>query len=213
MKFMQKRIKSNGKSRQKDVLIAEMRQKLDLSQAVFAAILGVPRTLLTMAESKERQLPARAGELVTKMYAQFMELETGIQANYRSLETRLILNDLYKSEIPAMKAREKECRLKITRLSEELQEMKQREKDAENSIIVCTTFLRQTEEKGVKDAATGMQLKGWNLFKEAAYHRLTSCWAPAQVKLQAKIEALRAEARTLRRTRLTIMREHHPFKK
>jgi DNA-binding XRE family transcriptional regulator len=122
MKFMQKRTKSNGKSRQKDVLIAEMRQKLDLSQAVFAAILGVPRTLLTMAESKERQLPARAGELVTKMYAQFMELETGIQANYRSLETRLILNDLYKSEIPAMKAREKECRLKITRLSEELQE-------------------------------------------------------------------------------------------
>jgi DNA-binding XRE family transcriptional regulator len=210
---MQKNRKSPGKQGSKDLIITGVREKLGISQGEFAAILGVSRTLMAMAEGKERNLPQPASSIVTKMAVLFFELEKGIKANYRSLETRLLLNDIYKTEIPLMKAREKECRLEVKRLAEELEGMRQREKNAENAIIVYTTILNELREKEDRDAGRERQIYGFELFKQRPYDQLTGCWAPAQVKLQAKIEALRAEARTLRRTRLTIMREHHPFKK
>ncbi len=210
---MQKSRKIRGKWGLKDLMMTEIREKLGLSQAEFAAILGVSRPLLALVEAKERNLPQPASSMATKMSLLFFELENGSMANYRSLETRLLLNDLYKTEIPLMKAREKECRFKIKRLAEELEGMKQQARNAENAIIVYTTQLEAHREKEDKDAATERQINGLNLFKQRAYDQLTGCWAPAQVSLHSKIEALRAEARILRRTRLMIMREHHPFKK
>ncbi len=210
---MQKNRKFPGKWRSKDLIIIGIREKLGISQGEFAAILGVSRALIAMAERKDRNLPQPARSMVTKMTVLFFELEKGIRANYRSLETRLLLNDLYKTEIPFMKAREKECRLEVKRLAEELEGMKQRERNAEDAIIVYTTLLQALREQGETDAATARQIEGLDLFKQRAYQQLTGCWAPAQVSLLSKIEALRAEARTLRRTRLKIMREHHPFKK
>lgn len=211
-KFMKKNRKFRGKWSSRDLVIKGIREKLDISHGQFATILGVSRPLLTLAESKQRNLPQPASSMVTKMTVLFFELENGSRANYRSLETRLLLNDLYKTEIPFMKAREKECRLKIKRLAEELEGMKQRERNAEDAIIVYTSLLQALREQGETDAATARQIEGLDLFKQRAYHQLTGCWAPAQVTLKVKIEALRAEARVLRRTRLMIMREHHPFK-
>ncbi len=68
-----------------------MRQKPGICQALFATLLEVFDRFLTLPEVKERNLPWGAGELITKMYAPYMELETNIPVNYRSLETRLLL--------------------------------------------------------------------------------------------------------------------------
>lgn len=209
---MRKSSKPGRKRRQNDVFIGQIRKKLGVSQAVFAAILGISRPLLALVELRKRELPLEAGSLVTKMYLQFMELEQGIQANDHAQATRLILNVRYNTKIPALKAREAACRQGVRRLSEELKVMKKAEKNAQHAMMVCTGLLQQIEEGGARDAASRRQIQGFKLLNKAADSRLSECWSPAQVSLQTKIESLRGEARVLRKTRLNIMKEHPTFK-
>src|SRR5205085_11400439 len=119
-----------------DMLNTEIRRTLGMTQAQLAAVLNVSRPYITMVESKMRSLHSTSHILLANMYLQFYELETGKQASYRSLETRLFMNDEYKRILPSLKALEEECRRKVKELKKDLEKMKERARDCENSIIV-----------------------------------------------------------------------------
>lgn len=204
------------KSYKKDHIILETRQKLGLTQVQFSSLFGLSPGYISLAESKKRYLSGKAGLLLVKMYLQFQELEKGIQADYRSLETRLYLNDIYKKQLPEMKDREKQCRLAMKELVKQREGMKQLASDKENAIIVFTTAIRDLTEKEANPDPAGKTQKiidGLQLFKQQAYEQLLYCWEPQQAKLQAKIEALAGEAKALKRFRLKIIKEQDPFKK
>lgn len=200
------------KSGRKDLLTREIRKKLGVTQAQIAAILGISRSYVTLAESKKRNLDSGSNLLLTNIYLQFHELETGKQAVYRTLETRLFLNQEYKRKLPEMKALEQNRRDKIKQLKKEMEVMKEAARDAEHAIIVFTTAIQHVSEGDKKEKKTERQITGLNLFKEQAYEKLLTCWEPEQAKLQARIEAIAGEAKALRRYRLKVMREHNPFK-
>jgi len=203
-----KAIKSR-KYLKKDVILAEIRNKLGLSQAQLAAILGISRPFLALAESGKRTLQSSLNTLLINIYIQFHELETGSQASYRSLETRLFLNDEYRSVLPAMKLLEQDCRSRVKQLKKTMEAMKQRASDAEHAIIVFTTTIDKFRENNGTDEKL---IAGIKLLKQQAYDNLLTCWEPEQAKLHGKIEALAGEARALRRYRVKVMREHDPFK-
>jgi transcriptional regulator with XRE-family HTH domain len=203
--MVRKQLNSTGKN----TIYTEIRKKLGLTQVELAAIFGLSRASVSLFELNRRNLDTTATTVFANMLLQFHELETGRQAGYRSLETRLILNDVYKDKIPEMKAAEKDRRFQIQQLLKEMAVMKETARDAENAIIVYSSSIQQLYENDkAQEIVPGLQL-----FKQKAYNKLLTCWEPEQAKLQARIEALAGEARALRRFRLTIVREHNPFKK
>jgi transcriptional regulator with XRE-family HTH domain len=199
-------------SRRKDPINSEIRKKLGITQAQLASILGVSRPYITLAESKKRNLDSRSNLLLTNIYFQFHELETGKQVAYRTLEMKLFLNDEYKKKLPEMKALELDRRNKIKQLKKEMETMKEAARDAEHAIIVFTTVIQHFIDSDKKDNKTVMRITGMQLLKAQAYGRLLTCWEPEQAKLQARIEAIAGEAKALRRYRVKVMREHNPFK-
>ena len=187
---------------------AQIRQKLGLTQAQLANIFSVSRPYLAMVESGKRSLPSNSGITFLDMFRQFDELETGKQLSYRSLETRLFINDAYKRVLPQMKLMEQECRLKIKMLKRDLALLKERARDTEHAIIVFTTLInkiQESEEPGKEKREK--QLEGLALSKAQAYNNFLTCWEPEQAKLHGKIEALAGEARSLRRYRVKVMKE------
>jgi len=211
---MAKSSKKGPKLPEKDVINAEIRKKLGLTQAQLAAILGVSRAGLALSESGKRTLHSTAHILLLNMFLQFHELETGKQASYRSLETRLFLNDEYKKILPEMNRLEKDCRHKMKALKESMTTMKERARDTEHAIIVLTTVINNLQEnKEAGNQKKERMVTGLNLMKQKAYDNLLTCWEPEQAKLQCKIEAASGEARALRRYRLKVMKEHGPFRK
>jgi len=203
--MVQKQLKSTDNN----TIYGQIRKKLGLTQAELAAIFEMSRASISLFELNQRNINTMASTIFTNMFLQFHELETGIQAGYRSLETRLILNDVYKNKIPEMKAAEKDRRYQIQQLQKEMAVMKKMAMDAENAIIVYTSSIEQLYENDkAQEIIIGLQL-----FKQKAYDKLLTCWEPEQAKLQARIEALAGEARALRRFRLTIERDHNPFKR
>ena len=191
----------------------EIRKKLGISQVQLAGIFNHTKNYMCMVEAGKRDLRPAHSALLTNMYLQFHELETGAQAAYRSLETSLFLNDAYKRILPEMKTREQECRLKIKALKKKMDSMKEQAKNMEHAIIVYTTTINTIRESGKMDVEKEQQIRGFNLLKEQAYDKLMACWEPEQAKLDAKIEAIKGEAKALRRYRIKVMREHNPFKK
>ena len=183
------------------------RKKLGISQLHLAALLNVSRSNLALAETNKRNLPAAGSLLLSNIYKHFHELENGTLANYRSLETRLFLNEEYRKELPKMKAMEKSCRHKMKLLEQQLKAMKEKAKDTEHAIIVLS---RIADGLG-KGPADEKQTTWINLLKQQAYDRLLSCWEPEQAKLHIKIEVLAGEARALRRYRINVTRAHGPF--
>jgi len=201
------------KTGKKDLINTEIRKKLGVTQAQLAAIFNVSRTYITLAESGKRNLHSSSNLLLTNIYLQFHELETGKQASYRSLETRLLLNAEYKKILPGMKTQEQDCRYKIKQLKKDMEKMKERARDTEHAIIVFTTAINNLQENDKPGNKNNMQVRGLNLLKQQAYDNLLTCWEPEQAKLHGKIEAMAGEARALRRYRIKVMKEHNPFKK
>lgn len=201
-----------GKTWNADRTIIEIREKLGLTQAELAGLLGISRSYLTLVESKKRNLDQASGSLLTNIFLQFLELEKGIQSDYRSLETRLFLNEAYRKALPVMNSLEKEHRREIKRLEKEMDKMKTAARNAEHSIIVFTTLVKQQVEKDPQTVKPGRMITGLELFKQKAYQRLLFCFEPEQAKLQARIEALAGEAKALRRFRTAINKTQQPFK-
>ena len=199
-----------GRLRQKDNLLDQTRKKLGITQAQLGAVFGLSRTYITLVEGKQRNLNPVVNMLLANMYLQFHKLETGIQANDRSLETRLFLNALYTKELPIMRELETKCRIKLAGLSAQLQTMKETARDSENAIIVFTTAIKSMQEDAIPGEKSRLMITGLELFRQRAYKRLLTCCETAQAKLQAKITALEGEARVLRRYRLKIIKEHLP---
>lgn len=197
----------------KDPDIHEMRRKLGLNIEEMGALFGITRSYMSRIESMQRNLPSAYSVMLLEMQVQFIELENGAQVNYRSLETRLLLNNWYKEKIPGMLARERHCRLEKKRLMTEMDNMKATARDTENAIIVYSTVIHKLMETAPGTAGENRLLEGLNLYKSKAYERLRLCWEPEQAKLQAKIEALAGEAKALRRFRLNIIQQHQPIKK
>ena len=182
----------------------EARKKLGISQVHLAALLNVPRSNLALAETKRRSLPSASSTLLTNIYKHFLELEDGTLANYRSLETRLFLNEEYRKVLPAMTAMEKTCRYKLKLLKQDLKAMKEKAKDTEHAIIVLTRVA-----DGLGDSPANEKQVAWiNLLKQQVYNRLLTCWEPEQAKLHIKIEMLAGEARALRSYRINVTRTH-----
>jgi transcriptional regulator with XRE-family HTH domain len=201
------------KSIRKGSIDAQIRKKLGLTQAELAAIFGLSRASISLAELDERKLHSVTSTVFTNMFVQFHELETGKLAGHRSLETRVILNEAYQQKLPEMNAAEKYRRVKLKALAKEMAAMKEMARDAENAIIVYSGCIQQLHENDSTNDKTRKIIAGLQLFKQKAYSRLLTCWEPRQAKLQARIEALAGEARALRRFRLSIEREHNPLKK
>ncbi len=197
----------------KDSYNTKIRKKLGITQGQLASMFNHSRAYITMVESGKRNLRDASNSMLANIYLQFHELETGKQATYRSLETRLFLNDQYKKILPGMKALEQECRRKLKELKNDMAAMKERARDAENAIIVFTTAITHLQENGKNGDKTGLQLTGLGLLKQQAYDNLLTCWEPEQAKLHSKIEAIAGEAKALRRYRIKVIREHNPFKK
>ncbi len=205
--------KKQQKTRKKDLLNTEIRKKLGVTQAQLATILNVSRAYVALIESGKRNPGSSANTLLLNIYLQFHELETGKQAAYRSLETRLFLNNEYKKILPKMKLMEQDYRLRIKELKKDLEDMKERARDAEHAIIVCTAAIKNLQEKEIPGNKKSRQITAFSYLKEQAYDNLLTCWEPEQAKLHAKIEAVAGEAKALRRYRVKIMREHNPLKK
>ena len=207
------KVKKPHNSFKKDLLFTEIRKKLGITQVQLAAMLKVSRAYVSLVELKKRQGHSTPNTTLTNIFLQFHDLETGKLAAYRSLETKLFLNEEYKKMLPAMKALEQGCRLKIKRLKQCLEQMKEAARDAEHAIIVFTTAITELEERDRPAAKKDHELIGLQLFKQQAYEKLLMCWEPEQAKLHAKIEAIAGEAKALRRYRIKVTREHNPFKK
>ncbi|MFT3910447.1 MAG: helix-turn-helix transcriptional regulator [Ferruginibacter sp.] len=210
MPYQRKKYRKIAKKVSVDI---NLRKKTGMTQAQFAALLGISRPQLTRFESGKRSLDPQSSAMLADMQLQFFELETGRLADYRSLETRLFLNEGYKKVLPKMKALEQEYRRTITAMKKDLAGMKQQATDREHTIILFTRYVHKLTEEGKQDQKTLQKITGFNLFKQEAYMQLLSCWEPEQAKLHARIEALAGEARALRRYRIKIMREHNPLKK
>jgi len=159
---------------------------MGLTQEHFAQLLKVSRGHLSMAELGKRDLPTSSYMMLAKMDSDFNSLEIGALANYRSLETRLFLNNEYAKIIPVMQKKEKLCRQKIKLLKEELATMTQQAKDSENWIIVITRLADEIKE----DSTKSKELEWMLLLKQQCYDRLLTCWEPEQTKLHMKIAAL-----------------------
>ena len=112
-----------------------------------------------------------------------------------------------------MEAMEKDCRTKIKALKKEMEAMKEKERDAEHTIIVLTDEINELKKEGVLSGKNKTNITGLELLKQQAYNRLLTCWEPEQAKIHGKIEAIAGEARALRRYRTKVTREHDPFKK
>ncbi|RYZ61427.1 MAG: XRE family transcriptional regulator [Chitinophagaceae bacterium] len=187
-----------------------IRTKMGLSQEEFASIFGLSRRSYSLIEGGHRDMPIQRDNLIVQMSLQFLELEKGIQANYRSLETRLFLNGEYKWNLDQMRTRENDCRRKMKGLSAELERLKLAARDANHAIIVASTAIRNLEESETGPALKAEYpnvLKGLERYKKVSYDRLLTCWEPVQAKLQAKYEALAGEAKALRSFRLKIIKE------
>lgn len=205
--------KNHRKINRKDTIDSIIRKKMGLTQAQFAALSNSNRTQITHFESGKRSLDPTSSAMIVDIQLQFLELETGSLSNYRSLETNLFLNEAYKRALPEMTALEKECRRKIKELKKDLEEMKQKARDMEHTIIIFTRYVNKLQEQEKQDKKTEQQVIGFNLFKQQAYDLLLTCWEPEQAKLHGKIEALSGEAKALRRYRTKVVKEHNPFKK
>lgn len=201
-----------GKSGKKSIINTATRVKLGLTQAQIAALFGVSRPYIALAEKKKRNLHSSVNTVLLNMFLHFHELETGSQSAIRSLETRAFMNAEYKKILPKMAVLEQEYRLKLNLLKEELKQMKENARNAEHSIIVFTKVINELREQEKFSLQTQRQLKGLNLFKQQAYNKLLTCWEPEQAKLHGKIEAIAGEAKALRRYRVKVMREHNPLK-
>ena len=183
------------------------RKKLGISQLHLAALLNVSRSNLALAETNRRNLPSASNIILTNIYKHFHELENGTLANYRSLETRLFLNEAYRKELPKMNAMEKTCRYKMKLLKQQLKIMKEKARDTEHAIIVLCRLAA-----GLDDSPINEKRLTWiNLLKQQVYDKLLTCWEPEQAKLHIKIEMLAGEARALRRYRINVTRAHGPF--
>ncbi len=210
---MSKYIKKRKKRGKKDLTSIEVRKKLGVTQEQLAAMFKVSPSYISLVESGKRDYQSSSNFLLSSIYLQFYELETGIQASYRSLETRLFLNAEYKKLLPKMASLEQEYRNKIKELKIQLDQMKEDARDAEHAIIVLTTVINKFSKKDKANYEDDIDLVGLNLLKQQAYERLLKCWEPGQANLHRKIEAVAGEARALRRYRVKIVREHNPKKK
>jgi transcriptional regulator with XRE-family HTH domain len=187
------------------------RKKLGISQVHLAALLNVSRSKLALAETNRRILQPASSVILSDIFKHFQELENGTLANYRSLETRLFLNEEYRKILPEMQAMEKTCRYKMKLLKQQLKIMKEKARGTEHAIIVLT---RLADDLGKSPAEEKRVTFTWlNLLKQQVYDRLLTCWEPEQAKLHIKIEMLAGEARALRRYRINVTRTHGPFKK
>lgn len=191
-------------------LLAEIREKLGLTQAEFAAILGTSRANFSLAEAGSRALSSASTILINEMYLQFRELASGSQADYRSLETRLFLNAEYKKLLPEMSRLEKDCRRRLKEMKDLLLQMKKRALETEHAIIVITTAIAKAEQH--TDSKQEKLVAGLKLFKQKVYNKLLTCWEPEQAKLHCRIEAAAGEARALRRYRLRLVKERKHIK-
>ena len=196
-----------------DHLFIEIRKKLGLTQAQAASMLGISRSTVAHIETGRFSSSSKSNIMLANMYIHFHELETGKQSADRSLETRLFLNDEYRKILPAMEKQEKEYRSKMIDLEAKMAKMKEQARDAEHAIIVFTKAINDVENLDKQDRKTAQKLTGLNYWKEQAYEKLLTCWEPAQAALQTRIEALAGEAKALRSYRLTVMKQHDPFKK
>jgi transcriptional regulator with XRE-family HTH domain len=183
------------------------RKKLGISQSHLAALLNISRSNLALVETKRRNLPSAGSLILTNIYKHFHELENGTLANYRSLETRLFLNEEYRKILPKMKAMEKTCRQKMKILEQQLKTMKEKATNAEHAIIVLTHVANGSGNNPVDEKRST-----WlGLLKQQVYDRLLTCWEPEQAKLHIKIEMLAGEARALRRYRINVNKTHGPL--
>lgn len=198
----------------KDTINSEVRRKLGVSQEQLALILGISRAHVSLAELGTRFHGSGPSHLLANMYMEFYELETGSRSAYRSLETRLFMNEEYRKALPGMKTLEQDCRRRLNELKQELAALKQLARDTEHAIIVLTSSVSRLQEDGTAlTKQQERQITGINLLKQKAYDRLLTCWEPEQAKLEAKIEALAGEARALRRYRLGVEKTHKPTRK
>lgn len=205
--------KSAPKKYKKASFNTEIRKKLGMTQAQLAVMFGVSPAFMNMVEAGKRSLRQEHNTMLAEIYLQFHELETGAQLGYRSLETKLFLNDAYKRILPGMKQQEQDYRSRITEMKKELAAMKEQARDAEHAIIVFTTAIDKVRETGKKNQDTARFMERLAFFKQQAYENLISSWEPQQAKLHSKIEAIAGEAKALRRYRTKVTREHNPFKK
>lgn len=196
----------------KSLTNTEIRKKLGVTQVQLAAMLKVSRAYVSLTELNIRSGNPAPNTTLSKIFFHFHELETGKQSAYRSLETKLLLNDEYKKILPKMKAVEMECRYKLAQLKGQLNKMKERARDAEHAIIVFTKAIDTLKENDQPAEKTENEILGLNLLKEQAYTRLLACWEPEQAKLHARLEAVAGQARAFKRYRLKITRAHNPFK-
>jgi transcriptional regulator with XRE-family HTH domain len=197
----------------KDIINSEIRKKLGITQSELASVFNVSSAYLSMVEAGKRNLHSDAGAFLAKIFLQLYELETGKQSSERSLETRLFLNEEYRKILPKMKTLEQNCRFKVKMLKKDMENMKERARDAEHAIIVFTTAIKNLKENDKPANKEDRQLAWLDYLKQKAYDNLLTCWEPEQAKLHGKIDAIAGEARSLRRYRVKVMREHDPFKK
>lgn len=183
--------------------IEKIRTKIGLSQERFAQMLKVSRSFLAMAETGKRSLPVSSVLILGKMYRDFHALETGAMADYRSLETRLFVNEEYRKVLPLMQTNEKSCRQRAKQLKQDLAAMKQQATDCHNWIIVITRLIDEIKD----DPASKRDCEWLLLIKQQCYDRLLTCWEPEQAKVLINIEALTGEARALRKYRMKVKKE------
>ena len=181
----------------------QMREKIGLSQEHFALMLKVSRSQLSMAELGKRDLPGSAHLVLGKMHRDFDALEKGAMADYRSLETKLFINEEYRKVLPVMEQREKSCRVEVKKMKQELAGMKEQARDSENCIIIITRLIDEIKDDPASSRETGWLL----LMKQHCYERFLTCWEPEQARVHIKIESLAGEARALRRYRMKVKKE------
>lgn len=186
---------------QKDLLFADIRKKLGITQWQLAGMFGHSRNYITMVEAGKRQLHATHSTLLYHAYLQMRDLESGKQPARRSEATKSFIQAACKKAVPGIKAREEACLQQLKIAEEELAAMQQRARDAEHAIIVYTTLINNIKTQTNAGKNADLQLKTFSYLHDLAHKNLLRNCEAEQLELEVRIEMLKAEGKALRRWR------------
>lgn len=162
----------------------DIRQQLNLSQAMLASYMGISRSLLSLIETAERTLPApalhRVNQLLTVIYKKNKPAPPQ-EAVQQVLQTKA-LNKI-------LQARLDRCQVQLTNACLKL-------KDLQANYATCMAKLQLVNEllPTLTNNAQGKKDRAWlKLLEAETLHQLKTCGHKAEQSLLLQIEMLELE--------------------
>ncbi len=175
-------------------IFLSLREKLSITQADFAASLGISRSLLAMYENGLRQLPTPALLKLGEMEIQYDQLQQKKNGQTNKSEHPDIEIHWVRTK-NSMHLHCEACQYKKTMLEDELKKMISEYGKAESLMSLLNAGFPVKQQEKIKPRD-----KSWQeLQRVQVIKKLARYGKASQAKLQAKIEVLEAEHNVYRK--------------